>query len=240
MAAFEVVCPHCEMGLDIPEELLGQTAACPCCSKEIKLPDAEPTAPPLAQPPSKTPAKAMRDCPYCGEEILAKAKKCKHCGEFLDAALRAEQQQAAAPPAAAQPPVSKKEYPSAETTEFTGHPAMFANRPLFFIICIFLIPAGLGLGLIILFFWWLNVMGTTLTITTRKTILRKGILSKHTNEVYHSDIRNVQVSQTLGQRMFGVGKIGISSAGQSGIEVQVSGLKNPVKLKEMIDGYRHG
>lgn len=23
-------------------------------------------------------------CPYCGEEILSVAKKCKHCGEFLD------------------------------------------------------------------------------------------------------------------------------------------------------------
>ena len=23
-------------------------------------------------------------CPYCDEEILATAKKCKHCGEWLD------------------------------------------------------------------------------------------------------------------------------------------------------------
>lgn len=27
-------------------------------------------------------------CPYCSEEISASAKKCKHCGEFIDAAMR--------------------------------------------------------------------------------------------------------------------------------------------------------
>ncbi len=32
-----------------------------------------------------------RPCPYCGEDILAVAKKCKHCGEFLDANLRPKQ-----------------------------------------------------------------------------------------------------------------------------------------------------
>jgi len=29
-----------------------------------------------------------RSCPYCGEQILVVAKKCKHCGEFLNGALR--------------------------------------------------------------------------------------------------------------------------------------------------------
>ena len=37
-------------------------------------------------------------CPYCAEVIAAEAKKCKHCGEFLDDALR----QARMPPSVPQ------------------------------------------------------------------------------------------------------------------------------------------
>jgi hypothetical protein len=33
-----------------------------------------------------------KKCPFCAEEILREARKCKHCGEFLNAASEISQQ----------------------------------------------------------------------------------------------------------------------------------------------------
>jgi hypothetical protein len=43
-------------------------------------------------PPTPPPTPATKRCVYCGEEILAVALKCKHCGEILDPALRAAEE----------------------------------------------------------------------------------------------------------------------------------------------------
>jgi hypothetical protein len=42
----------------------------------------------LAQRAEPEPGKDTLACPFCGETILAIAKKCKHCNEILDPALR--------------------------------------------------------------------------------------------------------------------------------------------------------
>ncbi|WP_117880206.1 hypothetical protein [Aureibaculum luteum] len=34
-----------------------------------------------------------KNCPYCSEEILKQAKKCKFCGEYIDEELRKERKQ---------------------------------------------------------------------------------------------------------------------------------------------------
>jgi hypothetical protein len=177
-----------------------------------------------------------KDCLYCGEEILAKAKKCKHCGEFLDASLRSERQQQQSPAPSSVASRSERK-PELEKTEFEAHPAMFRNNPIGFILSVILIFLY-GIGILILLNWWLKCLGTTLTITNKKTILRFGILSKSTNEMYHSDIRNVQVSANMFQRMLGVGTIAISSAGTGDIEIAVAGIPNPEKAKEIIFTHR--
>lgn len=39
-------------------------------------------------PSAPAPTPATKECPFCGEQVLTVAKKCKHCGEILDVALR--------------------------------------------------------------------------------------------------------------------------------------------------------
>ncbi len=126
--------------------------------------------------------------------------------------------------------------PLAEETLYEEHPSMFRNRPVEFVVTCLLCLALVGF--VMFFFWWLKCKGTTLTVTSDRTRLRRGILSKSVTEVWHQDVRNVQLDQTFFQRIFGVGTIGISSAGQSGLEILVAGIPEPDRVKALIDQYR--
>lgn len=152
-----------------------------------------------------------------------------------------------------------------ETVLLEVHPSMFRNHPIAFVFCMLLILDGVimlfnspgtglivaglfdrpgtglivaGLGILILLWWWLKCLGTTLTVTNTKTTLRNGLLSKHTNEVRHQDIRNLQVGQGILQRLFGVGRLSVSSAAQSDIEISVGGIADPQRVKKLIDDKR--
>ena len=126
--------------------------------------------------------------------------------------------------------------PTAEETYYEEHPSMFRNRPVEFVLtcllCLVLV------GFVMFLIWWLKCKGTTLTVTSDRTRLRRGILSKSVTEVWHQDVRNVQLNQTFFQRIFSVGTLGISSAGQSGLEISVSGIPEPERVKALIDQYR--
>jgi uncharacterized membrane protein YdbT with pleckstrin-like domain len=124
-----------------------------------------------------------------------------------------------------------------EETLLEINPAMFRNHPVGFILSVILIAAA-GAGLVILGIWWLTTKAATLTVTNKRTIQRTGLISKKTTEVLHRDVRNIEIEQSISQRMFGVGSIGIASAGQSGIEIQFAGVRDPDGVKALIDRYR--
>ncbi len=136
------------------------------------------------------------------------------------------------------------------------HPAMFRQHPFVFIgLCILAVAIGvvglmfLGTGgysvsmpcFILLAcilgyfgYWWLEVLSTTLRITSKRTTLRKGIIAKSTTEVQHDDVRNIQIQQGMWQRVLGVGDLAVSSAGQSDLEIRVKGIANPDEVADFI------
>lgn len=125
---------------------------------------------------------------------------------------------------------------SEERVLYEAHPSMFRNHPIWFSVSVLL--CVVGVGVVILLVWWIQCLGTTLTVTTEQTTLRRGILSKYTNDVFHENVRNIQVGQTFLQRLLDVGYVGISSAGQAGVEIEVHGIPHPEKVKELIDDCR--
>lgn len=90
----------------------------------------------------------------------------------------------------------------------------------------------------LLVWWWIDRLSASLEITTKRTIMHRGFFSKSSSEVVHDNIRNIQIDQSFLQRVMKVGRIGISSSGQDGIELQVNHLKDPDYLREVIDLYR--
>ncbi len=87
--------------------------------------------------------------------------------------------------------------------------------------------------------WYLTVhLWIKLRISNKRTIRRQGIIHRHTSEVLHDHVRNVEIKQTFVQRMFDVGYLGISSSGQDGIEIEILDIPDPYKVKAMIDEYR--
>ncbi|WP_218932101.1 PH domain-containing protein [Adhaeretor mobilis] len=144
---------------------------------------------------------------------------------------------------------------SPEQELLVTHPKIFRNKPVAFslVVLMILIPPilfafletpNLGLllapilGVLILAIWYLQAMTTTLIVSNRRTTLRRGILSRGTREVRHSDVRLLEVQQSLFQRMMGTGTLSVASAGHGEVEIMVSGIKGPAHVKDTIDGYR--
>lgn len=61
-----------------------------------------------------------------------------------------------------------------------------------------------------------------------------GIVSRHVHSIRIRDLRNINVRQSILQRILGIGDVEFSSAGGAGIEVTFYGVTRPMALKAEI------
>ena len=62
---------------------------------------------------------------------------------------------------------------------------------------------------------------------------REGIIARKVKSIRIQDLRNINVNQSLVERIMGVGDVEFSSAGGSGIEVVFRGVDKPLEVKAM-------
>jgi len=150
-------------------------------------------------------------CPECTERVSDLAVACPHCGF---------------------PVREETGGRGAERDLLVVSPRLFGGN--WFIHAVVILLCLVLIGFVFYFVEWLRARATRLIVTNRRTVLREGILDKRTNEIRHSDVRNVQVQQSLVQRMFGVGTLELSSSGQSDVEIGIKGIPNPQAIAQLI------
>src|SRR5690606_8423361 len=230
-------CDNCDRLLEVPEDQAGTKVRCPDCGDMNVIPDLAPAAAvaPVAAFASGSGAAARESGPATGPA--------------------AEPDRAAA---AGYPPDA-----GPEQRVLRVRPAWFRSRPIVFALvalamvggfagaiyfwqvaeanrqwgmwpCLVLAVVMLG----VLLWWWVQTLSAALEVTNKRTVERRGLLSRATSEVLHDTIRNVTIKQSFWDRVWGVGEIGIASAGHDGIEIHIDRIPNPNKVREVIDLYR--
>ena len=215
----KITCDRCEKVFDVDDDAAGTKVECPECGDVNRVPEAvielvEEPAPETTRTPTRDRAEAAGLPPDSGPEVTVM--------KVRQAMFRAR--------------------PLASFGVFVLRLGglvltlwmLIENRMGWMSLGIVMAVAALA----VLAVWWVKHLGVSLKITNKRTVSHRGLFSRNTSEVVHDNIRNVTIEQSFWQRLWGVGRIGISSAGQDGIEIDVDKLRKPDELRQIIDKYR--
>tara|TARA_R110001592_G_scaffold1778_4_gene10575 strand:- start:10508 stop:10918 length:411 start_codon:yes stop_codon:yes gene_type:complete len=107
----------------------------------------------------------------------------------------------------------------------------FARMPMY-IWLVLAIPT-IGITLILALYEYLKLKHLEQGVTNKRVILKRGIISRKTEEMKLQSIETVEIDQGIGGRMFGYGTIKITGRGIS--DVIFKGIDDPMSVKRQIE-----
>jgi uncharacterized membrane protein YdbT with pleckstrin-like domain len=87
----------------------------------------------------------------------------------------------------------------------------------------------------VLLIGWLRRISTVYTVTDRRIIIRRGILSRREQEAHIDRVQNVNMVQTPLDRLFHVGTLDFDTAGSDDSDFKFRGVAEPEKLRARIN-----
>jgi uncharacterized membrane protein YdbT with pleckstrin-like domain len=99
----------------------------------------------------------------------------------------------------------------------------------YWVFCWLLVPLGMAL--------WQRA-GLRILIYSDRIVLEKGVLSKQFKELFIRDVRAIDLTQSVWQRMVGTGDLKIATAGTDSYEDQVDGIAKAREVRELLVSLR--
>ena len=153
-------------------------------------------------------------CPECGREVSTSAKSCPSCGF---------------PVADQQPAPAVESLPSGEL--------LAEIRPSWWRYFWWLCFAWLIIPFIVA---WVKRSAVVLRIYRGRITLERGLLNKCESEFFMRDVRAIDIDQSFGARLVGIGDITISTAATVEGSERIEGVPNPQKIRDLIIAQRQG
>lgn len=111
---------------------------------------------------------------------------------------------------------------------YDEHPVMFGNHPFLFSLLAITIVGFAVIGV-----WALVVRTERLAVGVHDVLMERGFIGKQRVQVNRDSVRAVKVSQTILQRILGVGDIEIFTGGDYP-EIAIRGLPRPDAVRALL------